>query len=84
MVWIRSQDYECLGDYKEFIIKEESLFRENTVFQIHGYSSSETPTFLAEYKTKKRALMVLDGIEYHIVDNKKKILQMPKDKEREK
>ena len=60
-LWIRSQNKMRIAK-----VKDVSILTFDDVFSIHGYISDNTHFWLATYKTKERALEVLDEIQIHI------------------
>ena len=83
-MWIRSQDRKTLVNADKF-----SASKEHEVFRIYSVNY-----FLGEYSTEEKALKVMDMIEEAIIyceammnidsiifDERKMVLQMPKDDE---
>lgn len=62
-LWIRSQDKKKLVN-----INAVNILEFEALIAIHGYINSETHFWLGNYKTKERALEVLDEIHKCIVD----------------
>lgn len=60
-LWIRSQDKKKLVN-----INAVNILEFEALIAIHGYINSETHFWLGNYKTKERALEVLDEIQNKI------------------
>lgn len=77
-LWIRSQDKKKLVN-----INAVNILEFEALIAIHGYINSETHFWLGNYKTKERALEILDEIQHYILlpntDNSAYVYQMPKD-----
>ena len=75
-LWIRSQD-------KEVLTRVVDIWKDADKNEIWSKSSFATKNCLGIYKTKERALEVLDEIQNYIllpnIDNSAYVYQMPKD-----
>lgn len=70
-LWIRSQDKKKLVN-----INAVNILEFEALIAIHGYINSETHFWLGNYKTKERALEVLDEIQRTIAKNQSLISLM--------
>lgn len=73
-LWIRSQDRKNLILAKDIVVTEKS---------IKVYKETELSTTVGIYKTKERAMEVLDEIQNYIIlpntDNSAYVYQMPEE-----
>lgn len=83
-MWIRSQDKIRLVDVKGCYIYNTSSFKYDTEeYRIAGLISEPsvegTHWILGVYKTKEKAIKVLDELENRIIRSENGIFQMPED-----
>jgi hypothetical protein len=75
-LWIRSQD-------KEVLTRVVDIWKDADKNEIWSKSSFATKNCLGIYKTKERAIEILDEIQQYIllpnIDNSTYVYQMPKD-----
>lgn len=65
-LWIRSQDKERLVQVKNFDLFTDEDIEENDEFRIYTYVDENRSYLLGTYKTKERALEVLDEIQEYL------------------
>ena len=83
-MWIRSQDKIRLVNVKGCYIYNTSSFKDDTQeYRVAGLISEPsvegTHWILGVYKTKEKAMKVLDEIENRIISSESGVFQMPED-----
>ena len=75
-MWVRSQNKEVLADIKAF-----NTIKNKEKFCITGYlnSISDKCLSLGNYKTKEKAISVLDDLQGRIAKTESGVFQMPED-----
>ena len=84
-MWIRSQDKIRLVDIKGCYIYNTLSFKDDTEeYRIAGLISEPsvegTHWILGVYKTKEKAMSILDELENRIIRSENSVFQMPEDK----
>ena len=85
-MWIRSQNRHVLADIKEICLKEvdNNIQTENgNEHYFIGYASPMMSNgewwYLGDYKTKEKAMSVLDDLQCRIAKTESGVFQMPED-----
>lgn len=73
-LWVRSQAKEILTKAEHFDIYNGSIDDEEEVWCVE-----ESGTDLGEYKSKKRALEILNEIQLVLLSDNQKVYQMPEE-----
>lgn len=78
-LWIRSQDKEKLLKVNDIAIENKVFLETKEISMIYGYFDKNTEyEHLGTYKSKERALEVLDEIQNKIAQNQALISLIPK------
>ena len=87
-MWVRSQDKYCLVDVKGCFIVDDYSWKEYEFKKEHKYnivgwmcesSAGDNQQSLGMYKTKEKAMKVLDELQCRIARTESGIFQMPED-----
>lgn len=79
-MWIRSQDKKYLFDVKGCFINQNPFygkFGPDEGYHISGFTHCEF--YLGTYKTKEKAMKVLDELQCRIARTESGVFQMPED-----
>ena len=89
-MWIRSQNKRCLVDIKGCFVDDDYSWKEYEFKKEHKYnivgwmcesSAGDNQQSLGMYKTKEKAMKVLDELQCRIARTESGVFQMPEDDE---